>query len=76
MGHSTLFPLSRRKILTVLACLIPAPSAFLVCGSLSFQWVEASDLEEENKLTNPVKYHEAWRKLCAVQYVSSRCLPT
>ena len=42
--------------------------AALACGlKLELQWVEATDLEEAAKLEAPLKYHEAWRVLCAAQ---------
>jgi CTP synthase len=31
---------------------------------LKLTYVDASDLEDEMKTLNPVKYHEAWRILC------------
>ncbi|KAF9580105.1 CTP synthase ura7 [Lunasporangiospora selenospora] len=34
---------------------------------LSIQWIEATDLEAETRVTHPVKYHEAWHSLCAAQ---------
>lgn len=30
-----------------------------------FQYIEASDLEEETQKENPVRYHEAWQLLCS-----------
>lgn len=33
------------------------------------QYVEADDLEEEAKCNRPVKYHEAWQKLCSANGV-------
>ena len=34
---------------------------------LKLTYVDASDLEIETKITDPVKYHEAWRILCQCQ---------
>ena len=34
-----------------------------------FQYVEADDLESDTQKTKPVKYHEAWQKLCAADGV-------
>ncbi|KAF9999819.1 CTP synthase ura7 [Entomortierella chlamydospora] len=34
---------------------------------LIMSWVEASDLEPETRISNPVKYHEAWQSLCTAQ---------
>ncbi|KAF8926071.1 CTP synthase [Dissophora ornata] len=34
---------------------------------LIMKWVEASDLEPETRIANPVKYHEAWQDLCSAQ---------
>lgn len=31
---------------------------------LVLEWVEAEELEEPAKTANPVKYHDAWKKLC------------
>lgn len=28
------------------------------------QYIEAADLENATKETNPVQYHEAWQQLC------------
>jgi CTP synthase len=42
--------------------------AALSCNrKLTIQWIEASDLEEGTQSTDPVKYHESWKKLCSVQ---------
>jgi len=44
----------------------------LNAGKLSFcllQYVESDDLEEENRIEKPVKYYEAWRRLCSAQGV-------
>ncbi|KAJ1918820.1 CTP synthase ura7 [Mycoemilia scoparia] len=32
---------------------------------LKIQWVEASDLEEAEMHGNPIRYHEAWQKVCS-----------
>ncbi|KAJ3093121.1 CTP synthase ura7 [Quaeritorhiza haematococci] len=38
--------------------------AALSCSKkLSIQWVEASDLEPNTQATDPVKYHDAWKKV-------------
>ncbi|KAI9222575.1 CTP synthase [Blastocladiella britannica] len=44
--------------------------AALSCNrKLEILWVEASDLEPATKDASPIKYHEAWRKLCHAQGV-------
>jgi len=32
---------------------------------LLIQFIEASDLEIETKMSEPVRYHEAWSQLCS-----------
>ncbi|KAI1321830.1 CTP synthase ura7 [Mortierella claussenii] len=32
---------------------------------LDIKWIEGSDLEAETKISNPVKFHNAWTDLCA-----------
>jgi CTP synthase len=42
--------------------------ASLACDlKLDLDWVEAEDLEPECQTRDPVKYHDAWRKLVGVQ---------
>ncbi|ORZ38808.1 class I glutamine amidotransferase-like protein [Catenaria anguillulae PL171] len=42
--------------------------AALSCNrKLEVLWVEASDLEQDTKESNPITYHESWRKLCHAQ---------
>ncbi|KAJ3570560.1 hypothetical protein NP233_g4322 [Leucocoprinus birnbaumii] len=36
-------------------------SAFRVHRKLAIHWVESSDLEPETQVSNPAKYHDAWR---------------
>ena len=31
---------------------------------LKLTYIAAADLEDENKLQNPAKYHDAWKELC------------
>jgi len=39
--------------------------AAMACNrKLIINWVEATDLEEETCATDPIKYHESWKKLC------------
>lgn len=38
------------------------------CSSL--QYIDSADLESTTLQEEPVKYHEAWQKLCSSQYVS------
>jgi len=39
--------------------------AAMACNrKLVINWVEATDLEEETCATDPIKYHESWKKLC------------
>ena len=33
----------------------------------NFQWVEAENLEKDVQERDPVKYHEAWQKLCSCE---------
>ncbi|KNE55399.1 CTP synthase [Allomyces macrogynus ATCC 38327] len=42
-------------------------AALSVNRKLQILWVEASDLELSTKESNPIKYHECWRRLCAAQ---------
>ncbi|KAF9425912.1 CTP synthase ura7 [Entomortierella beljakovae] len=42
--------------------------ASLNCNKkLIIEWVEASDLEQEESVANPSKYYDAWKKLCTAQ---------
>jgi len=39
--------------------------AAMACNrKLVINWVEATDLEEETCASDPIKYHESWKKLC------------
>lgn len=44
-------------------------SALACKRKLEIKWVEADNLEEETRRTNPIKYHEAWQSLCSCQGV-------
>ena len=37
---------------------------------LKLTYIAASDLEEETKVKDPVKYHDAWKMLCETDGVS------
>jgi len=42
--------------------------ASLACNrKLQLEWVEATDLELSVQAAEPIKYHEAWQKLCSGQ---------
>ena len=34
------------------------------------QWVESENLEKEVQERDPVKYHEAWQRLCGCEWVT------
>ena len=34
---------------------------------LQSQWVDASDLEPETQVTNPAKYHDAWKSVVSAK---------
>ncbi|KAF9135306.1 CTP synthase ura7 [Mortierella sp. 14UC] len=34
---------------------------------LIIKWIEASDLEPDSRISNPIKYHNAWQDLCSAQ---------
>lgn len=36
---------------------------------IDIKWIEASDLEQETAMSNPVKYHESWQNLCSADGV-------
>ncbi|KAI8323624.1 CTP synthase [Martensiomyces pterosporus] len=40
-------------------------AALNVNRKINISWVEASDLEESSMHKDPLKYHEAWQRLCA-----------
>jgi len=42
-------------------------SALKCQRKLVLKWVEASDLESKTENENPVKYHEAWHKVCSAK---------
>ena len=42
-------------------------AALAVSHKLKLTYIAAADLEEETKVTNPVKYHDAWKILCQCQ---------
>ena len=33
------------------------------------QWVNSSDLEPETQVTNPARYHDAWKSVVSAGYV-------
>ena len=33
----------------------------------NLQWVEAENLEKDVQERDPIKYHEAWQKLCSCE---------
>lgn len=40
----------------------------LACNhKLKMRYIEAGDLEQQTKETNPVRYHEAWQQLCGAE---------
>ena len=42
--------------------------ASLACNyRLRLTYIPSADLEEEAKISNPVQFHEAWKKLCECQ---------
>lgn len=42
--------------------------ASMKCGrKLELQWVDSSNLEPEAELSDPVKYHDAWRAVCSAK---------
>lgn len=44
--------------------------AAMACGrKLVLNWIEASDLEDQMKLDDPLKYHAAWKLLCSCEGV-------
>lgn len=36
------------------------------------QYIDSADLEPATLQEEPVKYHEAWQKLCSAEYVLSK----
>lgn len=42
-------------------------ASLAVRHKLKLTYVDASDLESEMKMKDPVRYHEAWRVLCQCQ---------
>ena len=42
-------------------------AALAVNRRLSLNYINAEDLEEEMKATDPVRYHNAWKSLCQCQ---------
>jgi CTP synthase len=42
-------------------------AALAVSHRLKLTYIAAADLEEETKISNPVKYHDAWKILCQCQ---------
>jgi CTP synthase len=42
-------------------------ASLAVNHKLKLTYVAAADLEEETKISNPVKYHNAWKILCQCQ---------
>ena len=49
-------------------------AALAVSHKLKLTYIAAADLEEETKVTNPVKYHDAWKILCQCQGKVSKTL--
>lgn len=36
-------------------------------GCFCFQYIDSSDLEQNTENQDPIKFHEAWRKLCKAE---------